>query len=133
MADIALVYGFDRPPAEVFDGFLRMYGADRPDWIVDSDLDLRVGGAWTVTFHPPGLTEFVERRTITAFDRPHLLAYDVDVGATAAFRTSVRFEFVPDGGGTRLEFRQAGFPDRATRDEFAQAWPDVFAQLATRL
>jgi uncharacterized protein YndB with AHSA1/START domain len=133
MADLTLEYRFDRPPAAVFDGFLAMYGPDRPDWIIDSDLDLRVGGRWTATFHPPGLDAFQEHRQITAVDRPRLLAYDVEVRGADTFRVSARFEFTADGDGTRLAFRQTGFPTEATRDEFAGAWPAVFAQLAERI
>jgi len=35
----------------VFDAYFSMHGDQRPDWIVDSQLDLRVGGTWKVTFH----------------------------------------------------------------------------------
>ena len=31
-----------------FDAYFSMHGDQRPDWIVDSQLDLRVGGTWKV-------------------------------------------------------------------------------------
>jgi len=29
-------------PADVFDGFLSLYGPGRPDWVLESELDLRL-------------------------------------------------------------------------------------------
>jgi uncharacterized protein YndB with AHSA1/START domain len=133
--DISLAYAFDAPPTEVFDGFLDMYGPDGPDWIVDSALDLRVGGAWTVTFRPPGVEEFREERTLTEIERPNVLGYRVVIGAGGGQSTevTVRFLFEATGPGTRLLFSESGFPTQGQRDDFAAAWPYVFAELATRL
>jgi hypothetical protein len=38
------------PPSAIFDGFIAMYGSQRPDWVTGSELDLRPGGRWTVDF-----------------------------------------------------------------------------------
>jgi uncharacterized protein YndB with AHSA1/START domain len=133
--DVSLEHQFPVPRASVFDGFIDMYGDDRPDWIVDSHLDLRVGGAWTVTFEPPGVDRFTEERKLIAVDRPDLLAYDMALvldGATQ-FRTRVRFAFSERDGGTRLQFTQTGFPDEKTRDDFGKNWAVVFDQLEERL
>src|SRR6266511_4016172 len=52
---------FDVAPEVVFDAFTdpqaqkELY-ADAPDWIVESQCDLRVGGRWSITFGPPGST-----------------------------------------------------------------------------
>jgi uncharacterized protein YndB with AHSA1/START domain len=132
--DISLDHRFDASPAVVFDGFLDMYGPDRPDWIVDSRLDLRVGGHWDVTFRPPGVPEFHEHRTLTDVDRPNTLAYQAAINSPAGeFQTAVTLEFRLDDDGTRLVFTQRGFPTAQQRDEFEGAWPSVFAQLAQRL
>lgn len=43
------------------------------------------------------------------------------------------FISVRSGDGTRLTLAQSGFPDDATRDDFATAWPDVLAMIAERI
>jgi uncharacterized protein YndB with AHSA1/START domain len=129
--DLAVERFVDAAPAAVFDAFLGMYGDDRPDWITGSRLDLRPGGAWLVAFHPPGLPPFREERVITEVDRPRRLAYTV-TAIPAGLRTSVTLSFGQEGGRTHVVLTQTGFPDAATRDEFAGAWPDVLALLRDR-
>jgi uncharacterized protein YndB with AHSA1/START domain len=126
---------FAATAAEVFDGFLGMYGEPRPEWIVDSKLDLRVGGTWDVVFHPPGVGEFREHRVLTVIDRPHRLSYTVTVlGDAPEFDTQVAIVIEPsDDSRTFLSLTQSGFPDAASRDDFAGAWPDVLALLAGRI
>jgi uncharacterized protein YndB with AHSA1/START domain len=52
---------YDAAPEVVFDAFTdpdaqkELY-ADAPDWIVEAECDLRVGGRWTIAFGPPGGT-----------------------------------------------------------------------------
>jgi uncharacterized protein YndB with AHSA1/START domain len=59
--DVRFARVIDATPEEVFDAFTQpagqeaFYGTDDPGWIVESECDLRVGGAWTVAFGPsPG-------------------------------------------------------------------------------
>jgi hypothetical protein len=59
-----------------------------------------------VVFHPPGLEAFTEDRVLSA----------VEVEQT----------FAPEGTGTRLILTQRGFPDAATRDDFAGGWSGVW-------
>ena len=42
------------------------------------------------------------------------------------FSTEVELTFVPEGTGTRLVLTQRGFPDAATRDDFAGGWSGVW-------
>jgi uncharacterized protein YndB with AHSA1/START domain len=57
--DLRLERVYDAAPEVVFDGFTdpdaqkELY-ADAPDWVVESEIDLRVGGRWTIVFGPPG-------------------------------------------------------------------------------
>ena len=59
MNQLSLERLVDAPPEAVFDAFVDpdaqhdLY-ADAPDWIVESECDLRVGGRWSITFGPPG-------------------------------------------------------------------------------
>jgi uncharacterized protein YndB with AHSA1/START domain len=72
--DLEVDHQYRAAPQAVFDAFLGMYGERRPGWIVKSNLDLRVGGIWTVVFHPPGLETFREVRVFTQVEPPHRLA-----------------------------------------------------------
>jgi Activator of Hsp90 ATPase homolog 1-like protein len=38
----------------------------------------------------------------------------------------VELTFAPEGAGTRLVLTQRGFPDAATRDDFAGGWGGVW-------
>jgi uncharacterized protein YndB with AHSA1/START domain len=121
----------EAPPAAVLDGFIAMYGEDRPAWIYRSDLDLRVGGAWTVDFGPPGPPPFREDRVISAYQPERRLAYTV----TATYRdapplhTKVEIDCEALDGDTRVTVTQRAFPTREQRDEFADAWRQVLALL----
>jgi uncharacterized protein YndB with AHSA1/START domain len=126
---------FAASPRTVYDAFLGMYGANRPDWIVESQLDLRAGGTWTVLFHPPGLEAFREIRVVSAVDPPHRLAYTMTTvfAGQPGFSTTVALTFGADGEGTRLSLAQRGFPDAATRDDFAGGWSGVWDILAREI
>ena len=50
-----------------------------------------------MVFHPPGLEAFTEDRVLSAVEPPHRLAYSM-----------------------------TGFPDAATRDDFAGGWSGVW-------
>jgi uncharacterized protein YndB with AHSA1/START domain len=126
--DLTMERKFAAPPRAVYDAFLGMYGENRPDWIVESRLDLRPGGTWQVVFHPPGLEAFTEDRVLSAVEPPHRLAYSMTAlfPGQPGFSTEVELTFSPDGAGTRLVLTQRGFPDAATRDDFAGGWSGVW-------
>ena len=46
--------------------------------------------------------------------------------------TAVLMTFEAQGSQTRVRLTQSGFPDAATRDDFAAAWPDVLSEVARR-
>jgi uncharacterized protein YndB with AHSA1/START domain len=125
----------DAPPESIFDAFIALYDQQRPDWVTDSRLDLRVGGRWSVAFQVPNGPAFREERTITGLQRPRRLAYDARLvyPDAPAFATTVALtiEPVPDGQQVRLE--QQGFPTTQSRDTFAAAWPDVLEELGRRV
>lgn len=119
----------------VFDAFFTLYDGDRPDWVTDSRLDLRLGGRWDVAFQVPGGPAFREERLIMVLDRPRRLAYEMTAVYEDApgFATIVEVTLEPAPGGTRIRLMQRGFETAETRDEFAGAWPDVLAEIARRV
>ena len=100
-------------PEAVFDGFVEIYdGDDRPGWILSSELDLRVGGEWTVELEPPGIEPFTEIRTITELDRPQRLVYSLAVpggDSEEPVSAEVGLSFEARSGQTLVKLDQRGF------------------------
>jgi uncharacterized protein YndB with AHSA1/START domain len=121
----------------VFDGFVQIYdGDDRPDWILSSEMDLRVGGEWVVELELPGMEPFSEVRTITELDRPKRLAYSMTTrGADSeeAVSTEVGLSFEPRSGHTLVKLDQRGFRSSQQAEKFERAWPQVLALVSERI
>jgi uncharacterized protein YndB with AHSA1/START domain len=130
--DLRLERLFAAAPEVVFDAFTdpgaqhELY-ADAPDWVVEADCDLRVGGRWTITFGPPGAEPARESNVFQVVERPRRLVYRSTMrlpgGATVDTVMEVTFE--QEQGGTRLTVRQRGFPAAEVRDEFADGWGGI--------
>ncbi len=125
------------PPTVVFDVYTdpdaqkELY-ADAPDWIVESECDLRVGGRWSVTFGPPGSEPAREVNVFEEVERPRLLVYASTMTMPDGRRldTTVRVTFDPDGGQTRVTIVQSGLPTAELRDEFTSGWASILDELA---
>ena len=136
--DLRLERVYDAAPETVFDAFTdpdaqkELY-ADAPDWVVESTIDLRAGGRWTIEFGPPGGPAAVETSVFEVVDRPRRLVYTATMrmpdGTSFDTGVEVRFEEEP-GGRTRLTILQTGFPTRRLRDEIAGGWPSILDGLA---
>ena len=128
---------FEAPPEIVFDAFTDpaaqhdLY-ADAPDWVVESECDLRVGGRWTIAFGPPGREPARETSVFTEVDRPRLLVYRSTMALSdgSSLRTQMRVTFEPENGKTRVTLVQSGFTTAALRDEFGGGWASILDALA---
>ena len=66
-------------PTRVFDLFTsaagqrEFYGNDAPGWVVESRCELRVGGAWEISFGPTMAELYRHRHVFEAIERPHRL------------------------------------------------------------
>jgi uncharacterized protein YndB with AHSA1/START domain len=130
--DLRLERLYDAAPEVVFDAFTdpdaqkELY-ADAPDWIVEAECDLRVGGRWTIAFGPPGGTPARETNVFEVVDRPRRLVYASTMtmpdGSNVDTRMQVTFQ--EEGGRTRLTIVQSGFPTPGLRDEFAGGWAGI--------
>jgi uncharacterized protein YndB with AHSA1/START domain len=130
--DLRLERVYRAPPDLVFDAFTdsdaqRELYADAPDWIVEANCDLRVGGRWTVTFGPPGATPARETNVFQVVDRPRRLVYasTMTMPDGSTIDTGMEVSFQPEDGGTRLTIIQRGFPTARLRDEFEGGWASI--------
>ena len=130
--DLRLERVYDAAPEVVFDAFTdpeaqqELY-ADAPDWVVESECDLRVGGRWSIAFGPAGDTPARETNVFEVVDRPRRLVYASTMVTPDGSRidTSLEVTFEEEGGGTRLTIVQRGFPIPQLRDEFAGGWAGI--------
>jgi uncharacterized protein YndB with AHSA1/START domain len=126
----------DAPPEVVFDAFVDpaaqhdLY-ADAPDWVVESECDLRVGGRWTVVFGPPGREPARETNLFEEIEWPRRLAYrsTMVMPSGSSLDTQLLVTFEPDGGKTRMTVVQSGFPTAELRDEFGSGWARILDAL----
>lgn len=106
--------------------------AGGPDWAVEVECDLRVGGLWSIISAPPGGGAYREANRFTLIDRPRRLAFKstftMPDGSGLERDVEVTFKR-EDGGGTRMTIVQKGYPSAEARDAFAAAFPGVFDRL----
>ena len=125
------------PPDVVFDAFTSaggqraVYGQDDPGWIVESACELRVGGAWTITFGPSRDHLYRHRHVFEAIERPRrlVLATTEHRPDGRSFTFATAFTFSAHARGTRMTMIQSGFPDAELREEHGRGVPNALARL----
>jgi uncharacterized protein YndB with AHSA1/START domain len=123
----------DAPPEIVFDTYLdpaaqhEIWDDMLPGWsLLESEIDLRVGGTWTIVFGQPGRTPDRVTSVFSVIDRPNRLVVEEATYAgryDSTVRTTVELTFEERDGGTLLRIVQTGFESEAARDGIAQGWP----------
>jgi uncharacterized protein YndB with AHSA1/START domain len=123
--DLRLERVLDAPPEAVFDAFVDPAArhdpyADAPDWVVESECDLRVGGRWTIAFGPPGREPARETNVFEQIERPRPLVYrsTMVLPSGSSVDTHMRVTFERDDNKTRMTLVQSGFPTAQLPDEF---------------
>ncbi len=122
------------PPARVFGLFTsdagqrEFYGNDAPGWVVDSRCELRIGGAWEVSFGPSPDELYRHRHVLEAIESPRrLLMATTETrldGSELTFTTE--FLFRPKDGGTVMTMVQWGFPSDELREEHGRGLEHAF-------
>ena len=131
-SELRLERVYDAAAEVVFDAFTdpeaqqELY-ADAPDWIVESECDLRVGGRWSIAFGPPGETPARETNLFQVVDRPRRLDYasTMTLPDGSSVDTQMQVTFEEEDGRTRMTIIQRGFPTLRLRDDFAGGWPSI--------
>ena len=129
---------FDASVEEVFDAFVdpegleEMYGADEPGWIVESQGEVRVGGAWSVAFGPSRDELYRFTHVFWVVDRPQRVAFATTETAPdgTILDLDVELTFEERDGKTLMTVVQRGFPSAEVRDLHGVGQPNAFDRLA---
>lgn len=136
--DLKLERLFDAPPEEVFDAFTdprahrEWVRADQADWVVISEVDLRPGGRWDLSFGPEKDPRPYRAVSIFAkIERPQLLVFRMTRmwPNAASFDTDFAVTFERRGTKTLFTMKETGFHTAETRDSFLGGWPDFIDAL----
>jgi uncharacterized protein YndB with AHSA1/START domain len=125
----------DARPEVVFDAFTAQDGQEafyaEAGWIVESACDLRLGGAWTVTFGPSREELYRHHHVFRVIERPSRLVVDTTESRPDGFSFEFEFEFIFEarGGKTLMTVIQRGLPTAELRDEHRAGVLDAFARL----
>lgn len=129
----------DASPGDVFDAFVDpetqedLYGDEQEaNWVVESEVDLRVGGVWTIEFGKLGEVPFRETNCFIEVDRPERLVFASTMfkgpyGGSYDTRVTVTFE--ERDGRTLLTILQTGFENEEERDMIQNGWPTILGRL----
>jgi uncharacterized protein YndB with AHSA1/START domain len=129
----------DAPPDEVFDVFVdpdaqQELFAGPPDSeavLLQSSLELRVGGTWTMSFGQSGKEEFRLTYVFERIERPHRIAATFSLDQTGEVEHSlVEVTFEERGGQTLLTLVQKGFESEEQRDSYMSGAPHFLDRLA---
>jgi uncharacterized protein YndB with AHSA1/START domain len=129
----------DAPPEVVFDAFVdpdaqkELYDDEtEPSWTVESELDLRVGGTWTIAFGKAGEEPYRETNVFAEVERPRRMVFasSMFMGKDAGnVETTVTVTFEARDGKTLLVIRQTGFEREQDRDDIQGGWPSILDAL----
>jgi uncharacterized protein YndB with AHSA1/START domain len=132
---------FDAPPELVFDTLVdpdaqeELFNDQVEGWgLLESEIDFRVGGAWTIVFGPADGSGVADRLTnvFTEIDRPRRLAYDLSMFVGEWGRTvdsTVTYTFEEQDGKTLLTIVQSGFETEKDRDAYMSGTPGFIDSL----
>ena len=103
-----------------------------PTASVDVEIDLRVGGRYSIRMHVEG-GPFTAHGTYREVDPPRRLAYTwcwKEEAHAMKAETVVTVEFVPVEGGTEVRLTHSGFPTADDRNGHEEGWKICVDRLA---
>jgi uncharacterized protein YndB with AHSA1/START domain len=129
----------DAPPDVVFDTYVdpasqhEIWDDLLPGWrLLEFEIDLRVGGTWTIVVGDPNGTPDRLTSVFTVIDRPRrLVAEEATYSGRydSTVRTTVDLTFEERAGKTLVRILETGFASEAARDGMANGWPAFLAAL----
>ena len=131
----------DAPPELVFDTLVdpdaqeEMFSGQIEGWaLLRSEIDLQVGGTWTIHYGPVDGSAEADRLTsvFTEIDRPYRLVYDLSMFVGEWGRTvdsTVTYTFEERDGQTLLTIVQSGFETEEVRDAYLDGTPGFLDSL----
>lgn len=140
MAELRLDRHFDAPPARVFSFVTEAEGLLQW-WVPDGttpgeqQLDLSKLGPWRLVLSSPGGGETIMSGNVLSIDPPRAieLTFDVAYGGMPPMPSTVRFELVSDGAGTKLTVVQSGISEDMVMMGMTRGWPTTFDRLEKAL
>lgn len=128
---------YAHPPERLFDAWtdaegMRAWMRPGPTEDVRAELDVRVGGAYTIEMiFDEG--SIVHTGQYTVVDRPHRLAFTWDASHFEV-PTTVTVDFRPtDSGGTEVLLVHEGLPSKRSADDHTEGWKTILGELDTAL
>jgi uncharacterized protein YndB with AHSA1/START domain len=97
------------------------------------DSDLRIGGKWSSSGVGPGSGKFEVFGEYLEINPPRVLAYTWTASWTGGAKTIVRWELIPEAGGTRLKIRHSGLAAYPELAKSYQGWPRMLGWLQALL
>jgi uncharacterized protein YndB with AHSA1/START domain/uncharacterized protein YhbP (UPF0306 family) len=127
--EMRLQHIFDAPPEVVFDALIdpehheELYVPE--GWrLVESRMDLRVGGEWTLVVEGEDDERFSIKYVFTEIDRPHRLRFEMSMTVAGQTIDSVLdITFGDQSGRTLFTLVQGGFKTKEERDSFESGAP----------
>jgi uncharacterized protein YndB with AHSA1/START domain len=123
---------FDAPPEIVFDAFLDRRAQFGGAWgaTIESDLDLRVGGRWTVVYRWRGAEPDLETSVFSEIDPPRRLAFtwfwDDDPNSV---RQLIELDFEETDGVTLVRFTHSDLWNEEAVRSHEDGWSTCFDNL----
>jgi uncharacterized protein YndB with AHSA1/START domain len=135
---LELSFVIDAPRPEVFAAWteskqLRRWLAPREFTLLDAEMQPRKGGTWRARMRAPEGSEHTELGTVCECISPAHLALThawLQEDGKPGHETLVTVDFDDEGGKTRVQFRQATFESKQSRDEHGEGWLSAFGLLA---
>jgi glutathione S-transferase len=124
------------PRARVFEAFvnpddLARWSAPEGLDVAEGDIDLRVGGRWTVVMHDPGTgRRYHAEGVYREITSPERLVYTHAWPSDATpVETLITVEFHDEGKATRVVMRHEGFLSESSRTGHEEGWSSCFDRL----
>src|SRR4029450_13821613 len=127
---LELSFVIDAPRPEVFAACteskqLRRWLAPREFTLLDAEMQPRKGGAWRARMRAPEGSEHTELGAVRECTSPTHLTLThawLQEDGRPGHETLVTVDFGDDGGKTRVQFRQATFESKQSRDQHGEGW-----------